>query len=547
MARFHAEYVTHDEDLISLSSVEQDICGYIAQDQQDDYERWIAQDQRWKVFYHLTRMRKSLLNWYRFVEGATLLELDGGFGALTGLYCDRCKEVVSIERFLHRAEQIYERHKTRNNLTVYAGRIDDIPLEPSFDYITLIGSLEFRGEGKADRKIYADYLRKAKRFLKPDGKLLIAVENRFGLRYFCGTLDPHTGVPFAGINGYPQGSAGRSFSKQELIDIIRQAGFRHYKFYYPLPDYKLPQVIFSDEYIPPYCVKERVFPYYHNSSTLVAVERELYADIIENEVFDFFANSFLVECFDEGEVSDVMFAALSTDRGREEAFATTIHQDGTVRKKPLWPEGKFRLEAILCHHQELQARGLRVVDSRIDHDELVMPHIAANKLSEYLKMIVRREPDRYIQLFDQLYACILESSEHVSSVNDSLLFFDRHADYGVILAKAYTDMVPVNCFYDQGSFIFFDQEFVMERYPAKYVLYRALKYTYLFDQSAEEVVPLESLKQKYGLTNLLWEVFEKVERMFVSANRKYDENRSFFAKTYVNLDRIYENARYLMR
>ena len=90
--------------------------------------------------------------------------------------------------------------------------------------------------------------------------MLIAVENRYGLKYFCGAPEPHTGIPFSGINGYPYGSSGYSFSRKEMIDILESAGFRHYKFYYPLPDYKLPQLIYSQDYIPQAGLRERVIP-----------------------------------------------------------------------------------------------------------------------------------------------------------------------------------------------------------------------------------------------------------------------------------------------
>ena len=39
------------------------------------------------------------------------------------------------------------------------------------------------------------FLIKIKQLLKPDGKLLIAIENQYGLKYWCGALEDHTGLP----------------------------------------------------------------------------------------------------------------------------------------------------------------------------------------------------------------------------------------------------------------------------------------------------------------------------------------------------------------
>ncbi|MBY0011670.1 SAM-dependent methyltransferase [Paenibacillus typhae] len=546
MAVLNTHYVFHDDDKKELSAEEQDICRYIARNSHDDYDHLIAKDNRWKVFYQLTRMRKSLLNWYDFRPDATLLEIGGGFGAITGLYCDKCSKVVSVERFKHRAEQIYERHKTRENLTVYAGRIEDIPFDEKFDYITVVGAMEYKGNGSQEQKVYSEYLKDLKGLLKPNGRILLAVENRYGLKYFCGTGDPHTGIPFAGINKYPHGSIGYSFSRQELIRIIQQAGLPHYKFYYPLPDYKLPQMIYSQDYIPQTSIRERVIPYYLNQSTLVASELELYDDIIDNQVFEFFSNSFLVECADRPEFCDVIYAAVSTDRGHEEAFATTIHSNQTVRKTALYPEGEVQLRNIDRNLKALKAREIKVTASDIIGHSLCMPYVKHDTLSDHLKKIIAQDPQQFIALLDQLYASILQSSKHSLQVNIDIAGYNEELDYGVILEKAYIDMVPVNCFYYDNELEFFDQEFVKEHYPAKYVLFRALKYTYFFIGEADKHVPLNDLKIKYGLTEL-WELFEQEEYAFVAHNRKYDQYQSFLARAYIDKENMHHNAKLLLR
>jgi hypothetical protein len=427
-----------------------------------------------------------------------------------------------------------------------AGRIEDIQFKDKFDYITVIGTLEYIGKGKPDRRIYTDYLKRLKALLKPEGKLLLAVENRYGLRYFCGTPEPHTGIPYSGINGYPRGSSGYAFSRREITDIIEAAGFRHFKFYYPLPDYKLPQLIYSQDYTPKTSIRERVIPYYLNHASLLAYENDLYDDIIANGVLGFFSNAFLIECSDCEDFCDVVYAAVSTDRGREDGFATTIHSSGTARKTALYPEGIKRLEAIARNHKGLESRNIRVVESRISDNALLMPYIKADTLSDYLKEIIMADANKFIALFDKLYACILQSSDHVSNQYNALGCKDDAIDFGVILEKAYIDMIPINCFYLDGDFIFFDQEFTRTCYPAKYVLFRALKYTYFFIPEAEKLLPLESLKERYGLSDS-WDIFEQEEYVFVSKNRRYEVNRGFFSRAYVDKEKMYKNALDLLR
>ena len=84
-----------------------------------------------------------------------------------------------------------------------------------------------------------------------------------------------------------------------------------------MPDYKLPSVVYSEEYLPTLSNIQSVKPYYvPNDSTLIADEKALYKDIINNNVFEFFANSFLVECSDADIEKHVTFASMSTDRSK---------------------------------------------------------------------------------------------------------------------------------------------------------------------------------------------------------------------------------------
>ena len=54
--------------------------------------------------------------------------------------------------------------------------------EYKFDYITLIGVLEYANLYTYTENPYIDFLNSIKKFLKKDGKLLIAIENKLGMK-----------------------------------------------------------------------------------------------------------------------------------------------------------------------------------------------------------------------------------------------------------------------------------------------------------------------------------------------------------------------------
>ena len=246
MAILHEEFSNQTINEDSISATDKRAYAYISQYGDICYDPVISEEADWQVFYNLTELRKGVLSWYDFPPQARVLEIGAGFGTLTGCLCGKCAHVTATERSLYRARAIARRFEDVSNLDVYAGDLPDMEFPERFDYIVLVGILERMGKGSREPEPYIEYLQFLQGLLKPGGCLLAAVENRFGLRYFCGEEEPHTHRPFDGMNRYAWGASGHSFSRREMADIVQAAGFCNHKFYYLLPDYKLPQLIYTD-------------------------------------------------------------------------------------------------------------------------------------------------------------------------------------------------------------------------------------------------------------------------------------------------------------
>lgn len=537
MAILYTEFSGERDFKVKKADIDKEIRTYI-EENSGEYDEILSEDGRWEVFYNLSRMRTSILNWYTFKRDAQLLEIGGGLGALTGLFCDRCSHVTTVERSLTRASIICERYNDKNNLEIYAGDIDNVKLGRKYDYIVGIGLLESQELHSKQIEPYAKFLKRALRFLKPDGKLLLAVENRYGIRYFCGARDSKTGVPFDGLNQYDGEDNKYSFSKQEVSDILEKAGLKKTKFYYPLPDYKLTQLIYSQDYLPKGSIRDKVIPYYTDKDTLVSVEADIYDDLIANGVFEFFSNSFLVEGTFEGEFCPVVYAALSTDRGKEHGFATTIHSDKTVRKRALYQEGEKSIRYSYDNIKDIERHGIKIVPHDMENKEIIMPFIEAVPFMDYLSTVIKEDKNRFIELLDELYSSILASSEHIHEEKNALVNEGGPGlAWGPILKYAYIDMVPMNCFYLDGTFAFYDQEFRRKNYPAGYTMFRVLLYTYLFITHAESILPQEEMKRRYGIEDL-WNIYLAEEGRFISQNRNHRVYKYFYEWSTIDRNEI---------
>ncbi len=292
--KINLDYYT-GEDLYCDGSTEKDILNYEEKFKEEDFNEVFKKDIRWPIFYHLTPLRKNILNWYPFKKDAEVLEIGAGMGAITSTLCDKAGYVTSVELSKQRATSIANRCKDKDNLEIIVGNFNNIKFEKKYDYITLIGVLEYAPLYTGTENAFNDFLDKIKTLLKPEGKLLIAIENQFGMKYFSGAKEDHTAIQYDGIIGYENKKGIRTFGKQELKQILQKSGFEFTKFYYPLPDYKLPNKIFSEDYLPNEKTIEEYTPYCSENTNLNYDEKLAYKEVIKNNMFEFFANSFFIE------------------------------------------------------------------------------------------------------------------------------------------------------------------------------------------------------------------------------------------------------------
>lgn len=281
-------------DAYSDGDIENELLAMVQKE--TDVMKLLAQDNRWPILYHLSPVRQNILEWYPFEKGAAALEIGAGCGAVSGALCRNCERVVSIDLSKRRSLINANRNREYDNLEIFVGNFNDIVLQEKFDYITLIGVLEYAAYYTDAENPFVAFLEKISENLKENGRLLIAIENKYGLKYWAGAREDHVGTFFEGLEGYVSTeSSVRTFGKKRLREIIEQAGYHDIEFYYPFPDYKFPTQIFSDAHLPKLEDLELDSRSFDNSRYHLFNEKLVYGGLLEEGMYDFFANSFFVE------------------------------------------------------------------------------------------------------------------------------------------------------------------------------------------------------------------------------------------------------------
>lgn len=285
------------EDLYCDGEVENELLEIVKQYPESAYDEVIYERRKWPILYHLSHVRENILEWLPITGEQTVLEIGSGCGAVTGALARKAKKVTCIELSRKRSLINANRHKELDNIEIRLGNFEEVEqhITETYDYVTLIGVLEYSGVYLTQDSPFVRMLQIVAKHVKPGGKIIVAIENRMGLKYWAGCKEDHVGLYFEGIEGYRNTDTVKTFSRSELAEIIRQAQVGEARWYYPYPDYKFPNVIYSDEYLPK-CGELQ------NNSCNLDSERMLlfndtlaYDELIREGLFPMYSNSFLVE------------------------------------------------------------------------------------------------------------------------------------------------------------------------------------------------------------------------------------------------------------
>jgi SAM-dependent methyltransferase len=305
----------------------------------------------WPSEYHFSRSRHCLVRPLGIEAGAKVLELGCGCGAITRFLGELGAEILAVEGSLARGRVAAERCRELPNVHVLVDDLLRFETTERFDFVLLIGVLEYAPLFSRQDDPVQHYLRSVRRFLAPDGKLVVAIENRFGLKYFNGCGEDHVDVPFFGIQDLYGEATARTFGRLELKAQLAAAGLAYSYFYYPFHDYKLPSVVLSQDALvdpgfDPVDLLARCYSRDYLGRSYRAFDEALvFSALHKNGLLADFSNSFLVVADTKPvrRAHPELAVAYSALRTREFATQTRFVRCGSairVLKEPLQPSAE---------------------------------------------------------------------------------------------------------------------------------------------------------------------------------------------------------------
>lgn len=282
------------EDLYCDGAVEDELLEIVSTYPEQEYNRIIVEKRSWPIMYHLSHVRENIVNWLPIEKTEQVLEIGSGCGAVTGALARKAKSVTCIELSKKRSLINANRHKEMDNVEILLGNFEAVEetLTQKYDWITLIGVLEYGGSYIEAAEPYKAFLETIAKHLTPEGKIVVAIENKMGMKYWAGCREDHIARYYGGIEGYENVKNVRTFSKPEMEKLVAEAGFDKVQYYYPYPDYKFASVIYSDEFLPAPGDLSDNLRNFDNERMLTFDESKVFDSVIRDGMFPYYSNSF---------------------------------------------------------------------------------------------------------------------------------------------------------------------------------------------------------------------------------------------------------------
>ena len=295
-------------------------------------------------------------------------------------------------------------------------QIEKLAMQPgrgSLDYIMLLGM-------EVDASMLAGLYRK----LKPEGRMVVLLHNKYGMSYFAGK-PAYDDAYYASLKE-PAGKRTAFYSYKGAEKLWQDSGIAEVSRYFPDPDGAFATNIYSDRFLPKAgdCnLKPRNITY---DRIVMFDENEALNQALEEHMFGEFANDYL---FVTGAELPQQMIRYSNDRAPEYRIKTEIlnsEQGLYVRKTALNPQGEVHVKNMLTTYetlcQQYEGSAFTIVPCAWDGRGVVFPFVKGVTLSELMKQALQKNDMETVFTLFYTFLNKLRTGKELSFSNYDFIF-----------------------------------------------------------------------------------------------------------------------------
>src|SRR4051794_24751754 len=156
----------------------------------------------WPTRYHLCPERANLVRHLNF-EGLEVAELGAGMGAVSRFLAEQSKRLTVVEGTQARYSVLSSRLRDLKNWSGHVGNFDQVS-PTAHDVVCVVGVLEYsdvymKPPADFEGTVYDWFLQLASKWIHDQGVVILAIENKLGLKYWAGAPEDHTDRRFDGV------------------------------------------------------------------------------------------------------------------------------------------------------------------------------------------------------------------------------------------------------------------------------------------------------------------------------------------------------------
>lgn len=396
----------------------------------------------------------------------------------------------------------------------------DIPARGGYDYV-----INFSDASREAVKICFAALGET-------GRLLLAADNAYGMKFLAGTKDAGSGEYFGSVEAVRESD---SCDREELSKIIEEAGFMRQQFYYPFPDMRFAMSIYSDDYLPkPGELIDQVGNFDAERLLLFDEAKAMDAAIARGRFADF-SNSFLVAA---GKSADgamrnargetISYVKFSNDRGASRRIRTylAVSEDGTRRlyKAADGEEARPHVESLFKTEEKLKemyaGSRLSINACRPCEEGAELEFLQGSTMEEKLDVFIGRGEygkarERMASVWKEILSC-KGTSEFRMTEEFRRVFGEALLPEGLLAADACDiDLIMPNILVgpdDRWTVIDYEWSFHFP-VPLNFVLYRGIRY-YADTTAARRALNPEELYREAGISKEELKAYGAMEEAF---------------------------------